>query len=577
MPRSRQKTPDAAQLAAAVVTETRDGLREHENRCSRFDKAYEIWRGRESKPTARKPWEARMRVKYGMQVLDQTMVNVVQGAPKAICAPRRRQDVAAAKAMETVLGYYADQDHLAQKEPIVVQQALVYGVSPVKNHWLYRESDVPIGWDPELGEWNPRMVKVVEADRPTMEPWDVYHCWWDPYAPTPDAAAYLVLRSYMSKDELERRAYNPDTRVGMYRNLDLLFSSGTANLPQPTAQNQIMNSDPVPVYGGRFEIWEVWRDNRLTVLGNRQVLLYDGPKPYWMPGKPVAIGHSRPDFHRIEGISETELVDDLQQGLWTHENLVMENLKMTVMRGATVRETVPDMAALVLRPHYLWPVTDHDDVHFQDPPPLPREAYEQRQTMLGALQYVTGINPYVTGASVNQGADQTTATGVSVLSNAAGKLLEFKARLIAQQVFLRTYEQWADLTRQFLTREVEILIDPDSPDLDKRYGPADVYGDYDIRVQAGSESLNRQQRRAEAIALLTALAPYIQFGLNVKVLAKRVGDAYDLPAEELFTAPQPQQLPPGAPYPAALPPGQLTFNGGIAPQPPAAVISGNAR
>ena len=581
MARSRRASPgpDATTVVASVLNETLAGWQEHQNRVNRFNRAYQIWRGNSTStlPQNRKAWDARMRIKYGMQVVDQAMVNVVQGTPKPVCTPRRPDSEHAAKAMEQILGYYADLDHLAETEPVIVQQALVYGVSPAKNVWRYTEKDVIRGYNPDTNRWEPGTVRIVQDDRPSLIPWDVYDCWWEPLAPDPDRAQYVVLREYPTRDELEQRRYNPDSKVGMLRNLDLLYALGAATPPNPSAQNQLLGypAGTQALYRGRYEIWEIWRDDRLTIVGNRQILLYDGPKPYWMPGKPVVIGNSRPDFLRIEGISETELVDDVQQALWTHENLVMENLKMTVMRGATVRETVPDMNQLVLRPNYLWPVTDHDDVQFQNPPPLPPEAYGQRNTLLSAMQYVTGITQYASGGQgLNQGVDLT-ATTSSIQSNAATKLLEFKARLIALRVYQRSFEQWKELSQQFLTRPQAVRIGVDGW---AEYGPQDIYGDYDVRVQAGEESLNRQQKRAEAVAVANALAPYVQvFPGLMRPIVEQIATAYgwqniDQMLQQVQQSAQPA---PAAPLPNA--PTPLTQAGGLVPQPQMALLAGNAR
>jgi hypothetical protein len=593
MARSRRAKPEGAapdDVVRHALNETLAGWQEHGNRQLRFNRAYQIWRGTAGNrlPAQQRVWDSRMRIKYGMQVVDQTMVNVVQGVPQARCTPRRPQDEDAAKAMEQILGYYTDLDHLAESEPTIVQQALVYGVSPAKNVWLYREKDVVRGWNPQAeggkGRWEPGTVRVVQDDRPTLIPWDAYDCWWEPLAPDPDRAAYIVLREYASKDSLEERRYNPDSKVGMLKNLDLLYQSGRPNTPQPTAQNSLLGYPQGEMYQNRFEIWEIWRDDRLTIIGNRTILLYDGPKPYWMPGKPVVIGNSRPDFLRIEGISETELVDDIQQALWTHENLVMENLKMTVMRGATVRETVPDIAQLVLRPNYLWPVTDHDDVHFQDPPAMAPEAYEQRSTLLGAMQYVTGITTIVSGQAQNPGADTQTATGISTLSGAASKLLEFKARLIALRVYQRSYEQWKDLAHQFVSEPMSVKLSgkAKADNLAQGgngwadYGPQNIYGDYDVRVRAGEESLNRAQKRADAIQAANALAPYIQvFPGLAKPIIEQIGDAYGWEDIDQILDQVQQPQPAQAPLPAAPAPQQL--NGSLVPHPALSVLAGNAR
>jgi len=576
------KSSPPGSVVRAALNQTNPGWLEHQNRCTRFDRAYEVYRGQVKASPTMKDWQTKLYVKYGMQVVDQLLANLVQGSPKAICKPRREQDVVAAKAMEVLLGYYADADHIAETEQVVTAQALIYGVSPAKNYWRYEESTIR--------DRNGFEMQIVEADRPCFVPWNVYDCWWDPYARDVDAAAYVVLRDWMTKEELEKRRKGEDG-YGGYENLDLLYKSGPGEQPPTTAQNRLM-AQPVNPYKDRFEILEIWRDNRVTVIGNRQVLLRDDPKPYWMAGKPVVISCSRPDLFQIEGISETELIDHLQQALHMVTNLRMDNLKFTVNRGASYRESgILDIDRLVVRPHFLWPVTDHDDIHFHDQPPLPREAYQEEETLLGRLQYVTGISPYVTGASsAGTGVDQNTATGVSLLHESASRLLSFKANQIRLRTWQRTFEQWADLTKQFLTQTQAVAIEgPGSTTTWLEISPQDVLGDYDVRIQAGEEALSRQQERSEAIAILNALAPFAQMGLvNLQPLLEKVAYAYDMPnSAALFPAPQPQAPPAapmngqqpaqGAPQPSPQAPTPFSLGGGITPQPAQAILQGNAR
>jgi len=534
-------SPQAASGPAQVVRETLNrintGWLEHRNRIQRFDRAYEIYRGIVKPNQGAKPWQTRLYVKYGMQVIDQCIANMIQGMPRALCTPRRPEDEIASRAMSILLGYYGDQDHLAEKEEVVIKQALIYGASPGKNMWLYREGQriTPDG-----------PVRVVEADRPTHIPWNAYDCWWDPYTRSPETSDYIVFRDWLTKDELQQRRYNEDTGIGQYQNLERLFASGPGFEPPQSSRNRL--NDTQNPYKDRFEILEIWRDARLTVMGNRQVLLADGPKPYWMNGKPCVISASRPDMFQIEGISETELVDHLQQALHMVTNLRMDNLKFTVMRGATYRETLRDPSQLVMQPAFLWPVTDHDDIDFKDAPPLPREAYQEEEVLLGRLQYVTGVTPYVTGAT-GTGVDQNTATGVSLLTESASRLLTFKANQIRLNTWQRTFEQWADLTKQFLTQEMALKIEgPGDQYTWVSISPEDIIGEYDVRIQAGSESLLRQQERSEAIAVLNAMAPFAQAGLvNIEPLLEKLAGAYDLGNLQGLFPKQSPVSPPAAP------------------------------
>ena len=101
-----------------------------------------------------------------------------------------------------------------------------------------------------------------------------------------------MLQSWKTRDELEQMRYDDDSETGQYKNLDLLYNSGDAGPQDSTAQNSMLPR-PMGTMRGRFEIWEVWRKTadgmRLTVIGNRKVLLKDGPGPYWMSGYPITI------------------------------------------------------------------------------------------------------------------------------------------------------------------------------------------------------------------------------------------------------------------------------------------------
>lgn len=597
----------AAAVVERTLNQTKPGYDEWGFRKRRFDSAYDVWRGNTGaniKTTS--SWQSRMRVKFGMQVIDQAMVNLVQGIPRAKVTARTPASEPQAKAMEKLLGYYADLDHLAESEAIIVQQALIYGISPAKTCWYYREQDA-MAWtpaqDPESGQliWAPQKRTVVTDDRPALEPWDAYAVWWDPVARNVDSASYIVLQSWLTRDELEQRRYDEDTAGGQYKNLDLLYGSGDPpNQPSSTAQNQMLPR-PLGTMRGRFEIWEVWRKTaagmRQTVIGNRKVLLKDGPGPYWMTSYPITISNSRPDLFRMEGVSESELVDHLQQAMWTVQNLRMEQLKMTVMRGATVRQTAPDIASYVYRPSFMWIVGDHDDVRFQEPPPLPPEAYRETETMLSQLQYVTGITPYVSGSSGSaQGVDQNTATGVSLLTESASRLLQFKAKQIHDATWQRTFEQWAELTKQYLRQPQAVrIVGPDNSVVWQQLGPEDVNGDFDVRIEAGDEAASRAQERSDAVALLNAFAPYVQLGVvDPTLLIEKIGQAYGLtdPEALLRKSPPPSAAPgPGGPpgqaagqlpgTPSAGPPPNilagtsLTPASPLGPQPVGNVMNGN--
>jgi hypothetical protein len=537
-------TPDEKTLAERLVNATKPGLDEHEKRVPVYDRSYEVYRASGRSPEGTEPWQSKLRVKYAMYNLDTALVNIIGGAPRAKVIPRNAASADKAKAFQSVLDYYTDRAGIANIQAQVVQQALIYGATAVKTGWKYEErqqtrrvyTDNPLGGAPIGSEV--KTGKVPVFDGPACEPWDIYDCWWDPFARDVDTAAYVVLRSWPSKNEILADA-------NLYQNLDELFQSGDATDRAMSAQDRRAQTERK--MRGRFELWEVWTNDRVVVIGNKQVVIRDDPNPHWHGQKPICLATGRPDLFKIQGIPETEIVEHLQEALWTMQNMRMDNLKLTVMRGLTYREGgVPDPNLLILRPRFRWPVSDHDDVMFQAPPALPPEAYQEESVLVDKMETVTGISPYVSG-NVPTSVSHTTATSVSLLQQAATRLLQFKGTQINNLCWQRVFEQWGADVQQFMTEPVEARIVTGDDVKFEKVEPWQVAGEYDYKIVGADEAASKDVERQQALQLLTALAPFAQM-LNWQPLVERVAEAFDLPDPHALLA-NPQAQPAAAPQP----------------------------
>jgi len=139
-------------------------------------------------------------------------------------------------------------------------------------------------------------------------------------------------------------------------------------------------------------------------------------------------------------------------------------------------------------------------------------------------------------------------------------------------------EAYADLGRQFLLLYQQYLREDRVVRIVGRQGaeayrtitPLDLQGDYDVTIDVTSDSLMRQERRAEKNSLLQIAAQvqpvFAQSGapLNLKAFMEGALDAYDIQDKERYflppqvgaaTAGQPGQ-PPGQPPPGPQQPGQ---------------------
>jgi hypothetical protein len=535
------KTPAVAvtdsQLLTAALALTKPGEDAHKLRVTRYDHSYNVWRGDQKRPPAADPWQSKLRIKFAMQKIDTALVNIVSGAPRIIVKPTHPDDELHAKAMQAVMDHFVAEDHLVEEQPVFVQQGLIYGVTVAKNHWLYREGTRRVQGVPQ---------RVVYRDGPTFEPWNIYDCWWDPNGRDVDSCAYIVLRSWVTKHDLQSNAYNPDTGVGIYQNLDALFATGPGAMGQQTAQEQY-NSSGTNKRKGMFELLEIWRDDQLLVIGNRQVIIRNEPNPFDHGKKPIVIAQTRPDLFEMSGIAETELIDHIQEALNTVKNMRMDNFHLTVMRGITYREGgVTDPNALQLRPRFRWAVADHEDIKAFETQPLPPEAYREEDTLKADADQITGINAFVTGGQ-QQGADQSTATGVTALQDVASRLLRFKASQIHYKGYQRSFEMWGDMAQQFMTEPLwtKIVHPATKEEGWVQVSPSDIAGAFRYKLEGSEESLSRQTERSEAIQLLNSLAPFVQMGVvQAGPLIEKVAMAFNFPNPESLI--KPSGAPPNA-------------------------------
>jgi hypothetical protein len=535
-----------------VLRLTENGRKEHDLRIRKYDRAYEVYRASPPKNRAGDAWQSRLRVPYAMQTIDTALVNLVSGVPRILVKPRHPDDELSAKAMQYALDYYVGQDRLVTKQPTFVQQGLILGVTGAKNVWLYETRKRTVRqFNPDGTEGEPVQQDIVFKDGPSFVPLNMYHTYWEPGAVDADSAGYIACKFYLSKDELLKDQYNPDTGQGLYHNLDELFQTGQPGAPTQSAQERITGINSVDRYKNKFLVEEIWTNDRLTVIGNRQILLRDQENPYWHGRKPIVISQVRPDLFELQGIAETELIDHLQQAQHTLQNMVIDNLHLTTLRGFTYREGgVTDPNQLDIRPRAKWPVSDHDDIRPIEVPPLSSDVFQERQRLLADMQLVTGINPYISGSDLNS-VDQNTATGVTALQEVASRLLRFKASQIQNQGYQPSYEMWSAMTQQFMDKDLMLkVIGPDGKDAWATVGPQDIAGDYDLVIEGSEQSLSKQQEQAAATQLLNIFTPLIQLGqVNAKPLVEKVAAAFGVDnVDQLLAVAQGQQQAPAAPY-----------------------------
>ena len=441
-------------------------------------------------------WQSDLHPPYALQIIDVIESNIVDDEPDVRVLPAQPQYADGAELLSHILKQQRYKDNFSEKYALFVKQALIRGISVAKIPWLEEWRRVPTpGYKPDpLGMRKP-FETVPYRQQPGFVNVDVNHFLWDCNATNLDDAEYVFFRTYESKRSLEA--------AGVYENLDQIEEQNNMSLEDQKERR------------GRVEVVEWWwRDGdmmRLTVIANRQVIIRDCASPFWHGQFPFVVANIMPTPFNFRGKSIVEIINDLQIALWELQNQRIDNSKF-MANAAMFVDPNTEQQDLRLYPGAVIPLRP-DQVQAWVPNISILQPSVQAEEMLkGDLQNITGAVGYLSGASNTQ-IDQTTATGISVISNMAAKRI---IRMKQQIMFAmrRAGEQQIALNQQLLPGPVAVRIDQEADDDWRLVTPTDIQGQYDFRVEDANESLMRQERRAEALAFAN------WFGQNYMLLTQ---------------------------------------------------------
>lgn len=555
--------PRSDEEATSLVLKRFDEARKtHDFFVDRCEKRYRSYRAI-AKPGKSKVarWRNQVKAPYVFQIVETLVANLIDEKPKFSVRPRPKladlNHLASlrlqAKTMENLLRYEQELDHYAEKKRPLALQGAITGLTVAKCYWdeaerpskrlvsrsrpVLDEYDEPTGIEvPYLEE-----VDVIDyRDGPTFEVVDVRDFLWPESAVSLDRADYVFHRVWMSFEEVVDR-YGEDKAEPLKESRDFgdIHEEREADLFH-VQRNRDM-----------IEVLEYWHhDGEVLALGNRKSLLERKQDVFWHGRFPFVATSSIPDLFRIPGISEVEIMEALQEMLWSLQNQRLDSLELLNNAIVLASADYDDIDNFEFAPGAVNTVDRADQVVIWQPSmDTARVSLEAEQMLKGDMQNTTGGMPFVAG--MGEQMDQDTATGVSIITNLAQRRLQAKR---ANYVWMekRIGQQWISLCQQFIRapRVVEIA----GPAADMTWvgvGPEEIQGSFSFEVAASTESLMRQERRAEAQALLNVFAGAAQVMTmhgappNLRAFAEQVLDAYDIDDKDRFFLTPPPM--PGAP------------------------------
>lgn len=551
--------------------------KQHTARVDRYRKRYRAYRG--ILEVDNDKWESQLHPPYALQIIEVLASNVIDEHSRARVLPTGPDTVIGAKAMEKLLVMQRRRDRFDEKNVPFVKQALIMGLSPGKISWDYQYGAVTkrtftptIGGGFQMGE---EVVNVKSCDQPTFDPIPVEDFMWDPSASRFDQCSYVCYRSWATMSHLRMME-----SAGVYSNIDDLTE--TSGGKQDSLTDTYIQRDRK----NRVEIIEYWTRDRLIVLANRMVVIRDEPNPFWHGKLPFVLANPNVDLYSLEGLSDVDLVLDLQAARWELLNQTIDNTRLLNNAIIMARDTIDDPGKLRFAPGELWLVSDPAEVMMWTPNHnVTSTALEMDERLAKDFQDITGAIPYLSGAGDGT-VDQNTATGISVIQNMASRRIGLKKNMIGYAHIEIGVQQIA-LNQQFLSVPERIRIEKEDGYEFETVGPQEIQGDLDYELENANESLNRQQARQEATQLFQAFVNPATFQVfqmagktyNPVPFGERLCDAFDIKntSEIFMAAPAPlPQLAGGAPPGSGVPlpgngqpaPAQAIGSAGPAPPPP---------
>lgn len=570
---------------------------EHQKRVDEFDRRYKSYRAVVERPKD-DDWMPRFHPAYVFQSVETMVANLVDSNPKwrlrvhpQMASPEQMEELReGARANELLLRHQLTLDHWAEKQRPFDLQGLICGVTASKQSWNYREGprrsqrfyDRPLlnFMGLQIGSV-PEREDVVETiplrDDPTSEVVDVRHLIFQRGAVSLQRSERLTHRVFSSFEQLKRQECRvaggkfhegPCEPGRYYHNVDELKEEKGVPGERFTRESELFGTRP---HQDDFEVLEQWRREgdtlRVVCVGQRKALLADRPQPFWLDHLdhpfPFAVCSGAPDLFRIPGISEVEVMSDLQEILWTLGKQRLANVELINNAIKLVADDVEDVEQFeVHAPGETWlvprPIKETVDLWAPDITAA-RVAMEAEALAKGDLQNVTGGMPFLSGTDTSN-IDQQTATGVSIVTSLAQKRLAAK-----RQQFIwakaRIGEQWTALNQQFV-REPRMVpvIGKGGAEAFEEIRPELLQGLFLFETEIADESMMRQERRAEAQAKFQTVMPFapalaaMGTPVNPRAFIDDILDAYDITDKDRYyaEAPQPglQGLPGQAPQAA---------------------------
>ena len=489
--------------AAEALKELDELAGDHDDFVENLEQAERAYEGVFKRTAEVANWTHQQTPRYVQHIVETTIASMVDPDLKFQLEPRPKfygegeleRVRQGTQAFEWLLDWQLRQDRFAEKQRDMLLQERLAGISWCKVYWhrstRMKKKLVPHELFPQLEETE---EPAVEFDGPCVEVCNNRDLVWDMGATTTERCSMIGHRLYVTY--AEALAYQ---RAGVWKNVEQLKDRERSRQGQVDRRRQ-----------GRIEVWEIWRREddgtlRVYTIGERQVLLSERESPYWHGLMPFVFFSSRKKPLQMDGWSQVDQLKEIQEQIWSVENLTLDALMLSIMPIIMYREDLDDPEALVFEPYALWPVSSPEQVRMWTP------EYNQAQVGLphiqrlkADLQNLSQAQPF-TSTSEARTTGANTATEASLVASIAQRSLT-TAKTHWFQTVERVGQQFVELDQQYVRDPVYVaVLGIDSEQEIKEIVPEMLQGEFNFSIRPMTESLIRESRRAEATSKFQAL------------------------------------------------------------------------
>ena len=478
----------------------------HDEKRTFWDEMYDVYEGNVDMPeNIRSLMQSDVRVPWAYQQVETIIPRILDPDPRFEFNPVEKNDKQMSDLLNAIIRWQLKSDQFIRKQRGIILDACVKGIAGVKVVWRRTEKEALVkskkGIKDRLTGNDPgfeRKCLIVE-NRPEVLPLDMNDVFPDPAATTDSELRYVLHRLWLTKRDLKEREANGE--ISGVEDACATYDDSTVRHGESGAEAEARRKNRYPV----FEGW--WDDGtRMMMLGN--TVLFDGDNPYAHLSIPFLFFSSQPKSTSLVGTSEVEKIRSIQEAVWVRQNQSIEATNMALCMVLIADPTIRNFSNLKVRPGAVIPANMGQRLDQLRIDPMSAPAYSEIESLLAAMQHVTGASPYLAGSDPSQmGVNQDTATGSMILQEEGNKRMNLKS--LEYKLFLsRIAKQMVQLNSQFLSQfEVNQIVDSELDGLWKPPSTTDIPMFLDVIPEAMNEQMTKTNQRQSLVELMNIMNP----------------------------------------------------------------------